>query len=104
MRTGYGSRTQGAERHDEHAVVAAVGLGSHTDENHQEGDPGSDEPRPTTHLIQRESNISLILTEGFTRPIRQNGQEFFSNLAESGPFSFLFVDSYFRKISPERFF
>ena len=26
-----------AERHDGRAVVAAVGVGSHTDENHQEG-------------------------------------------------------------------
>ena len=37
---GYGLRTQRAERHNEHAVVAAVGVGPHAGENHQEGGSG----------------------------------------------------------------
>ena len=51
----------------------------------------------TTHLVQRKLNMFLILDENLTRPIHKNGQEIFSNLAKSGSFSFLFVDSYFRK-------
>ena len=56
-------RTQRAERHDEHAVVAAVGVGSHTDENHQEGGGGG---VPSVYL-SCESNQGLRRVIGHVR-------------------------------------
>ena len=162
------SRSQGAERHDEHAVVAAVGVGSHTDENHQEGgsrgvlgiylscesnqglrrlighvrsqfdfhesvfavtqaNDGIDfqtvfiqemvQRRQLTWLKENSTCFSFSLSalkDKFAKTaknfsaiwpdiIHPFGQKVFGNLAESGSFSFLFVDSYFKNLSGENF-